>query len=110
MKKIQLEEKLTRKKRFTALTSFIVAITVFLALVQLLLSNHLASFGREVATLEREQKELVYENEMLKMQIAKETSITALSERASQLSFAAPVDFLVIGQQEYVAHRFPNDL
>ena len=110
MKKIYLEEKRVREKRFAALTSFIIAISMFLALVQLLLSNHLASFGREVAALEREQKELVYENELLEMQIAKETSIAALSEKASQLSFAAPVDFLVVGQQEYMAHKFPNDL
>ena len=103
MQKIKLEENLTRKKRFTLLTSVTIGITILLALLQLFLSNRLASFGDELALLGKTEKELAFENERLAKEVAKESSIAAISQKAQGKFLAIPASFLVVEKQESVA-------
>ena len=103
MKKIELEKQTEREKRFSFISSCIIAATILLAVVQLLLSNHLAGFGRELALLEKREKELGLENELLRSQIAKESSIQILSEKAITRSFEVPSRFLIVEEQETLA-------
>lgn len=103
MKKIELEAKLQRKKRFTLLSSLIAGATVLLAFFQIILSNHLAGFGRELQTLASEEKKVSYENELLKKEIAKESALATISQKAHNLSLVAPSRFLVVSDAESVA-------
>ena len=100
MQKIKLEENLTRKKRFTLLTSVVIGVTIVLALLQLFLSNRLASFGDELALLGKTEKALSFENERLEKEVAKESSIAAISQKARSNSLSTPVSFLVVEKQE----------
>jgi|SRR3989344_6928840 len=103
MQKIKLEEHNARKKRFTFLTSFTIGVTILLAFLQLILSNHLAGFGRDLAALSLEKKTLVHENEVLKKNIAGARSIATISEKAHTISLGAASNFLVIEERESVA-------
>lgn len=105
MRKITLEQTNQRKRRFTFLNSVTIGVTVVLAFLQLLLSNHLAGFGRELAVLAEEEKALFHENELLKKEIAKDRSIATISQKAQALSLGSvtPSNLLVIEEQESVA-------
>lgn len=103
MKKIQHEMHSQRKKRYTLLTTFFIAISLLLCIVQMILSNRLASFGKELAYLSKDEQTLSLENEVLTKQIAEISSISMISQRARNLSFSQPAQFLVIGEQKTVA-------
>ncbi|GEM_PF-4611729 len=103
MKKIEMEARNQRKKRFTFLTLLIVGATVLLAFLQVIFSNHLAGYSQEMAALLREEKTLSLENELLNKQIASSSSILAISKRAQEQAFVAPTKFLVVAEQESVA-------
>lgn len=110
MKKIELEEKLERKKRFVFLASLIIGVTLFLAFAQLLLSNHLAGFGKELMSLNKEEKALAFENELLTKEIAKESSVANISQKAYDLSLTTATSFLVVTPDESVALLHSNGL
>ncbi|MBI2036274.1 hypothetical protein HYT17_01460 [Candidatus Microgenomates bacterium] len=103
MQKIKLEEKLERKKRFTAVGFFSIALTLFLAFLQLILSNQLAGYSQQLSALRQEEKAVLLQNELLQKQIASESSIMAISRRAQEQAFVAPTRFLVVAEQESVA-------
>ena len=103
MKKIELEEKYERKRRFSFLISIVIGVTLLLAFLQLLLSNHLAGFGRELAAISKEEQSLTFENELLQKEIAKESSLATIIVKAHTLSLAAASNFLVVGEHESVA-------
>lgn len=108
MKKIELEEKRERKKRFTLLTALIIGMLFLLAFAQLLLSNHLASFGKELVALRNVEKALTVDNERLEKDIAKESSIATISQKAHELSFSSASLFFVVEAQESVAALLSN--
>lgn len=108
MKKIELEAKAQRKKRFTLLSSLTVGATILLALFQIILSNHLAGFGRELQTLASEEKKVSSENELLQKEIAKESALATISQKAHNLSLVAPSRFLVVEESEFVALGHSN--
>lgn len=110
MKKIALEEQQKRKTRFTLISSLFVGVTVLLAFLQLLLANHLAGFGRELQSLASKEKSVSAENELLKKEIAKESSLAVISEKANILSFGTVSQFLVIEDSESVALLHSNGL
>lgn len=103
MKKIELEAQRGRKKRFTLLISFSVGITIMLALVQVALSNRLASFSEELVKLEEAQQQFSYENELLRKNVASMSAIAAISQKAHTLLLAEASKFLVIEETESVA-------
>ena len=103
MKKIELEKKTTRKKRFIFLVSLIITVTCILALAQLFLSNHLAGFGKELLALQKEEKALSLENQLLSKQIAKESSIATIAQKSHTTLLGKPSAFLVIEAGESVA-------
>lgn len=103
MKKIELEAERKRKKRFTFLISVSVGITIMLALLQVALSNRLASFSEELAKLEEAQQQFSYENELLKKNVASVSAIAAIAQKAHTLSLTEASKFLVIEEAESVA-------
>lgn len=110
MKKIKLEETIERKRRFTFLLSTAFGATLLLAFLQLLLSNHLATFGRELVSLSQEAEILSHENDLLAKEVAKEGSIATISQKAHTISLGAASNFLVLEEQESVALLHSNDL
>ena len=110
MKKIELEEKQERKERFTFLTSLAIGVTILLALLQLVLSNHLASYGKELANLGKTDKALSFENELLKKEIASQSAIATISQKAKSLSLGPASKFLVVEEVESVALLHTNRL
>lgn len=57
---------------------------------QLVFANHLATGGRELSQVEKEANALEAENTILRMQIAKVSSLTALAQKAPSLGFQKP--------------------
>ena len=103
MKKIEREEEQKRKSRFSFLTRVGMALTLLLALAQLVLSNQLASFGKELAVLGSEEKRLAFENESSAKVIAKESSIATIAKKASLLELSSPTIFLIVEEQDSLA-------
>lgn len=96
MHKIQLEAEKTRKKRYTLLTTIVFGFSIVLAVLQLFLSNQLAGYGKMAAELSIKEKSFALENEQLQKQIARETSIAAISQKAKDLALTSPSQFLTI--------------
>jgi hypothetical protein len=103
MKKIELEQKKERKRRFTTLSAVIIGVTVVLSLIQLLFSNHLAAYGGELATLAKREKELSFENGMLVKKVASASAIVTISRKAKDLNFQTASNILVIEEKESLA-------
>lgn len=108
MKKIELEGKKERKRRFTFVSIIIIGVTVCLAFLQLLLSNHLASFGQELAVLAKKEKELGFENELLARNVASASAIATISQKAKDLEFETASNFLVVEERESLAKLGTN--
>ena len=103
MQKIKLEAHHDRKRRFTFLASFIIVVTIVLALFQLFLSNRLANYGDELATLATKEKELSMANDGLTKEIAEAGSLLTISEKAQNLSMSPAGSFLVVNEAQSVA-------
>lgn len=103
MNKIALEKQKVRKKRYFRLAVFTIAVTIVLALLQLFLANRLAGFSGELANLEKSEKELVYANELLKKEVAHESSIAGIAIKATESSFETSRNFLIVSESETFA-------
>ena len=108
MKKIELEEKKERKRRFTLLSAATIGVTLGLAFLQLILSNHLASFGQELSALSKKENELSFQNELLTKKVASESAITTISQKAQNLNFSVAKNVLVVQEKESLAKLMTN--
>lgn len=90
-------------QRFTWLLSLAIGLSITLSLVQLFLSNQLASSGSELAELEKEEQTLGFENDIFAKKIAIAASIASIAQKAKVLSLGQPTQFLVIAKPEPVA-------
>lgn len=73
-----------------------VGVFTILALIfgQLVFANNLATDGEKLANIEDQIQKLEDENTSLRMQIAKETSLTNLSKEAQEKGFSHPAKII----------------
>ncbi|MBI5619716.1 hypothetical protein HY950_02025 [Candidatus Gottesmanbacteria bacterium] len=87
------------------ITSFISScIPFFLVggiLVEFLLTNHLASLGREVRIIDEHISQVREENERLVQDVASASSLLTVTERAKELGFMESAEYLTIGTNQF---------
>lgn len=69
---------------------FFACAVILLLFTQLVFANNLATDGQKLSEIEEEIQKLNAENTTLKVEIAKESSLNALSKKAKDLSFERP--------------------
>jgi cell division protein FtsL len=80
------------KVKLLVTSSFIVFVLLF---AQLVFANNLATEGEKIAGVEQEIQRLEAENTSLKVEIAKSSSLTNLSEKAKKLGYQKPSEIIV---------------
>ncbi|MEK7129881.1 MAG: hypothetical protein AAB803_02565 [Patescibacteria group bacterium] len=70
-------------------------------LIEFVLTNHLASLGREVRVIDERINQLREENEQLVGDVASASSLLTVSARASELGFVEPEQYLTIGADQF---------
>ena len=68
----------------------VTTVVTFLIFAQLVFANNLAVDGQKLSQVEEEIKNLQAENTALKVEIAKASSFTTLSQQANDLGFMKP--------------------
>ena len=76
---------------------------VFLAIFQIMISNRLSSFGKNISETSSKTNEILLENERLKKNIASHSAILTLSKRAEDLGFTQKAELLYIDELYSVA-------
>lgn len=102
MRKIELKSSKS-KKRFNLLALISIAFLVVLLFLQVILSNRLASYGEELSALSKEENTLSLENELLLREIASQSAIATIAQKAQEMSFVSPTKFLIAQEEEPVA-------
>lgn len=69
---------------------FFSALLTSLFFAQLVFANNLAADGEKLAKIENKTQELEEENTILKVEIAKKSSLTSLSKKAQKMGFDEP--------------------
>lgn len=69
---------------------FLSVVAGFLILTQLIFAAHLATDGQKLSQIEQEIKKLESQNTSLKIEVAKESSLSNLSKKAGDLGFKKP--------------------
>ena len=89
--------KIKKKDNFNLIGKSKVKVLVIIGLLvsasffaQLVFANNLATDGEKLAKIHEEIKKLEAENTTLKVEIAQESSLNTLSEKAQKLGFAKP--------------------
>lgn len=88
----------TRKSQIASLAGkikvklvlFFAILVAFLIFVQLVFAGNLAVDGQKLAEVDEQIKKLEAENTTLRLEIAKETSLAVLSQKAYRLGFNKP--------------------
>lgn len=70
-------------------------------LIEFVFTNHLASLGREVRTIDERINQIREENEQLVGDVASASSLLTVSARAHELGFVEPVQYLTIGADQF---------
>lgn len=82
--------------------SLYILITI-LAIFQIVISNRLASFGREISEISTKTNEILDENERIKKNIASSSAILTLGKKAEDLGFTQKAQLFYIDEQYPVA-------
>ena len=89
--------KIKKKENFNLIGKIKVKVLVIISLLvsasffaQLVLANNLATDGEKLAKIHEEIKRLDAENTTLKVEIAQESSLNAISQKAQSLGFLNP--------------------
>lgn len=68
-------------------SSLIYFVIIILAVIQVVISNRLASFGKKISNLSIQTKQLTLENERIKKKIASSSALISLTQKAGELGF-----------------------
>jgi hypothetical protein len=92
------------KKDFQKKITFIlVALVVFLGIIQLVLSGNVSAASVEVGSLERQAAILEKDNKLLEEKIARGSSLLEIQKKASRLGFDKPCVLVDYSSGESVA-------
>jgi len=98
-----MRKKETKKKR--KFTKLIIPVVVVFVIATVLLTIQTATSGARIAQLEEKQDELTRENRELNDKLVRTSSLTQISEDASELGFHKPSDIVYLTSAEDVALR-----
>lgn len=74
-----------------------------LAVFQIVVSNRLSSFGKDISEISSKTNKIVLENERMKKNIASHSAVLTLSKRAEEMGFTKKADLLYIDELYSVA-------
>lgn len=82
---------MTKTLSFRSFSLYI--LVVILAVIQIIASNRLSSYGKKISSLSKQTNEVLLENERLKKTNASASALTNLTKKAEELGFTqkAPV-------------------
>jgi len=93
--------KIKKKKNFNLIGKVKVKVLVIIGILvmasffaQLVFANNLATDGQKLAQIQKEIKSFETENTTLKVNIAKESSLISLSQKAQELNFSKPSEVI----------------
>ncbi len=76
-----------------------------LALFQIIVSNRLATFGRDISDISVKTNEILLDNERIKKNIASSSAVLTLSKRAGELGYTKQAEIFYIDEQYPVAQN-----
>lgn len=76
-----------------------------LAVFQIIISNKLSSYGRDISEISSKTNQILVENERLKKNIASSSAILTLTKRAQELGFSKKAEVLYIDSEYAVAQN-----
>lgn len=76
-----------------------------LAVFQIIVSNQLSTFGRNISEVSTKTNEILLENERIKKNIASSSAVLTLSKRAQELGFTKQAEIFYIDEQYPVAQN-----
>lgn len=79
---------------------FLPLIAVLFLVVEMLVTNELAGFGKKVAEADRAIDTLKEENQLLEEKVASLSSLLAIEEKASALGFTTTPTVIPLGQED----------
>lgn len=86
---------------------FLPIIAILLLVVEMLVTNELAGFGRKVAQTDRAIDTLNEENQLLREKVASYSSLLTIEERAYKLGFTSMPTVIAIADQDVAFHLQP---
>lgn len=82
-------------------------IVVFLFVVEILVTNELAGFGRKVGDANRAIDTLKEENQLLQEKVASFSSLLSVEEKARSLGFTTTPTVVSLGYEDVAFHLQP---
>jgi len=82
-------------------------IVIFLLVVEILVTNELAGFGRKVGDANREIDALKEENQLLQEKVASLSSLLSVEEKARALGFTTIPTVVSLGYEDVAFHLQP---
>jgi cell division protein FtsB len=94
-----------KKRGKTYLFSLVIVLVVILAVVKLVISNRLATFGQRLDQIKQEEIGLKEERYILEEKIYQLSSLESVRKRASELDFDRAREIVYYGREVPVALR-----
>lgn len=91
------------KKQIRPYTIFI--LVGVLAVLQVVVSNRLSSYGKKIDTLSKQTNELLLTNERIKKKIASSSALTNLTQKAKELGFTQKAETYYLDELYSVAQN-----
>lgn len=86
---------------------FLPLLAVVLLVVEILVTNELAGFGKKVAEADRAIDALTEENQLLQEKVASLSSLLTIEEKAYALGFITTPTVITIGAEDVAFHLQP---
>ncbi len=94
------------------LLSLLPFVAIFLVIIAIMLTNHLATSGAEIRDIDAAIEHVEHQNDLLRQEVASASSLRSISQRASQMGFVEALDaskFVIIRSHELpVALSYPQ--
>lgn len=88
---------------------FLWALIAVFVMANVYFTVELATSGAEIANLEKKEVELSQENNLLREQLSKTTSLNEIAQKADEMGFAKPARIVYLSGEEPVAKLpFPS--
>lgn len=86
---------------------FLPLAAILLLVVEILVTNELAGFGKKVAEADQAVDALKEENQLLQEKVASLSSLLTIEEKARALGFASIPNIVIIGTEDVAFHLQP---
>lgn len=84
---------------------FVFFLVLILSVLQIIISNRLASYGKKISKLSDQTKEMNLANERIKKKIASSSALTTLTAKAKDLGFTQKANVIYLDELYSVAQN-----